>query len=335
MARLDPAVARVRAAVRSGLPDLEPGTQVLVACSGGADSLALTDATLHVARSTAWSVGAIVVDHGLQPDSAEVASRVADLVGGLGCSPVHVAAVEVGSQGGPEGAARSARYAALDGYEADAVLLGHTRDDQAETVLLGLARGSGTRSVAGMRPVSGRYRRPLLAIPRSVTRQYCDARGLPVWDDPHNADPTFKRVRVRSELLPLLDDVLGPGVVAALGRTGELAGRDADALDAWADDVYAKVAASPGPGSPGHSGSGIDAALDLELLVQLPIAIQSRVIRMAAIEAGCPAQELTADHVDAVFRLVGQWHGQAGVDLPGHVQATRTGKTVALTKMHP
>jgi tRNA(Ile)-lysidine synthase len=335
MARLDPAVAQIRNAVRLGLADLEPGARILVACSGGADSLALTEATLCIAGHTAWSVGAVVVDHGLQPDSATVATRVAEIAKGLGCDPVHVVAVAVGHEGGPEGAARAARYAALDAYDVEAVLLGHTRDDQAETVLLGLSRGSGVRSVAGMRAVSGRYRRPLLDIPRSATRRYCAALGLPVWDDPHNIDPTYKRVRVRSEVLPLLDDVLGPGVVDALARTGELARRDADALDAWAHQVYDDITTGPSSSRPGTvradssatRGSSVDASskpsLDIDALDDLPIAVQCRVVRTAAIEAGCPQQELTAGHVDAVLRLVDAWHGQDGVDLPGHIRAMR------------
>jgi tRNA(Ile)-lysidine synthase len=333
MARLDPAVAQIRNAVRVGLADLEPGARILVACSGGADSVALTEATLCIARHTAWSVGAVIVDHGLQTDSAAVATRVGEIAKGLGCDPVHVVAVAVGHDGGPEGAARAARYAAIDAYDVEAVLLGHTRDDQAETVLLGLSRGSGVRSIAGMRAVSGRYRRPLLAIHRSATRRYCDVLGLPVWDDPHNVDPTYKRVRVRSEVVPLLDDVLGPGVVDALARTGELARRDADALDAWADEVYDDVTTGPSTSRSGivsadssaMSGSSVDASLslDIDALDDLPIAVQCRVVRTAAIEAGCPPQELTAGHVDAVLRLVDAWHGQDGVDLPGHIRTVR------------
>jgi tRNA(Ile)-lysidine synthase len=166
-----------------------------------------------------------------------------------------------------------------------------------------------------MRAVSGRYRRPLLGISRSTTRRYCDVLGLPVWDDPHNVDGRYKRVRVRSELLPLLDDVLGPGVVDALARTGDLARRDADALDAWSAEAYGKL----------KVGSG---EIDIAGLAAIPAAVQCRVIRTAAIEAGSPPQELTAGHVDAVLRLIDAWHGQVGVDLPGRVRAARVGNVL-------
>ena len=135
----------------------------------------------------------------------------------------------VGTAGGREAAARTARYAALDAV-ADAlgrdVLLGHTLDDQAETVLLGLGRGSGPRSIAGMRPRSGRYLRPLLGVRRATTEAACRALGLDCWDDPHNDDRALQRVRLRREVLPLLEDVLQGGVAEALARTAVLtAGR--------------------------------------------------------------------------------------------------------------
>ncbi|NEC77799.1 tRNA lysidine(34) synthetase TilS, partial [Streptomyces sp. SID7958] len=133
------------------------------------------------------------------------------------------------------------RYAALDAaaerHGATAVLLGHTRDDQAETVLLGLARGSGIRSLSGMAAVSGadgRYRRPFLQLDRQTARRACMVQSLPVWDDPHNADPAFTRSRLRHEGLPALEKALGKGVVEALARTAQLSRDDADALDAWA-----------------------------------------------------------------------------------------------------
>ena len=241
-----PAVAAVRSAVRRSLADVDPGSVVLVACSGGSDSCALAAATAFEASRAGWTTAAVTVDHGLQPGSDEQAARVAAFLRGLGFDPVEVAAVSVGGPGGPEAAAREARYAALDDAAtrlgAAVVLLGHTRDDQAETVLLGLARGSGARSLSGMpeRARRGLYRRPLLGLDRSVTRAACAALDLAVWDDPHNADPAYARVRVRREVLPVLERELGPGISAALARTAELLRDDADALDAWADRAYAE-----------------------------------------------------------------------------------------------
>jgi tRNA(Ile)-lysidine synthase len=319
-----PAVAAVRAAVRAALADLEPGDRVLVACSGGADSTALAAATAFEARRRGWQAGGITVDHGLQPGSAERAERVAALLRELGLSPVEIATVSVSGAGGPEAAARRARYAALDAaarrHAARAVLLGHTRDDQAETVLLGLARGSGARSLAGMpaRSPDGRYRRPLLTLDRSVTRDACAAAGLPVWEDPHNADPAYTRVRVRQRVLPLLERELGPGVAAALARTADLLRADADALDLWADRAYGECLASEAVGS-----DSARVVLEVDRLATLPAAVRRRVLRRAALRAGSPGTDLFAYHVAAVEALVTDWRGQAWIDLPGRVRVGR------------
>src|SRR5580765_8209334 len=222
-----PAVAEVRLAVRELLRGRTG--PVAVACSGGADSLALAAATAFVAQRLGIVAGLITVDHGLQDGSAVQAARVAAIGYELGLDPVAVVRVDVGTAGGPEGAARDARYAALAASGAD-VLLGHTLDDQAESVLLGLGRGSGARSIAGMRAVDGRWLRPFLGLRRATTVAACAALGLEPWADPHNADPAFRRVRLRGEVLPLLEDVLAGGVADALARTADLVRADADAL---------------------------------------------------------------------------------------------------------
>src|SRR6266568_4571332 len=227
-----PAVAEVRRAVRAALPT--EGC-VLVACSGGGDSLALAAATAFECRDRAAAL--ITVDHGLQPGSADQAAAVAAVGYEMGFDPVEIVPVTVHAAGGPEAAARAARYAALDAA-AEAlhatVLLGHTRDDQAETVLLGLGRGSGPRSIAGMRPLDPPWARPLLGVSRLTTVAACARLGLTPWTDPHNADPRFTRVRLRTEVLPLLEDVLSGGVAEALARTAAQVREDNDALDALA-----------------------------------------------------------------------------------------------------
>lgn len=308
-----PAVAAVRAAVRFAVRDLAPGDLILVACSGGADSLALAAATAFEARRDGRRAGAVTVDHQLQAGSADRAVALAEALTGLGLDPVEVATVVVGPGGGPEAAARAARYGALDAAAdrlgAAAVLLGHTRDDQAETVLLGLARGSGARSLAGMAARSGRYRRPLLGLDRTVVRSA--AAGLDSWDDPHNADQSFGRSRVRHSALPALEEALGPGVAAALARTAALLRADADALDAWADQAAEQMY------------DGAAGGLDVPTLAGLPAAVRTRVLRRAALDAGCPASDLSAGHVAEVDRLVSDWHGQGPLDLPGQVSAAR------------
>jgi tRNA(Ile)-lysidine synthase len=306
-----PAVAAVRAAVRTAVRDLAPGDLVLVACSGGADSMALAAATAFEAPRTGLRAGAVTVDHRLQRGSAGRAAALVGLLTGLGLDPVEVVTVAVGRQGGPEAAARSARYKGLgdtaDRLGAATVLLGHTRDDQAETVLLGLGRGSGARSLAGMAARHGRYRRPLLDLDRTVVR--AAAAGLDTWDDPHNADPSFGRSRVRHAALPALEDALGPGVAAALARTASLLRADADALDDWAGQAYDDARGAEG--------------LDALALGALPVAVRSRVLRRAAIDMGSPAGDLSAGHVAEMDRLLTDWHGQGPLDLPGQVSATR------------
>ncbi|MBQ0985331.1 tRNA lysidine(34) synthetase TilS [Streptomyces sp. F63] len=295
---------------------------VLAACSGGADSVALASALSFEAPKLGIRAGGVTVDHRLQPGSDQRAAEVATRLRELGLDPVETVAVDVGRTGGPEAAARDARYAALDAvadrYGARAVLLGHTRDDQAETVLLGLARGSGIRSLSGMAAVSGRdgrYRRPFLRLDRQTARTACLAQSLPVWDDPHNSDPSYTRSRLRHEGLPALEKSLGKGVIEALARTAQLSRDDADALDVWADDAERSVRSRP-------SGTGPD-GLDVAKLAALPPAIRRRVLRRAAIAAGSPAGSLFARHIEEMDRLVTDWHGQGALNLPGRVEVLR------------
>ena len=317
MTGLPAEVAEVRFAIRAALADLTPGALVLAAVSGGPDSLALAAGLAFEAPRSGVRAGAVVVDHRLQPGSAAVAADVAARLVELGLEPVVIEAVDVGRQGGPEAAARTARYAALEAaasrFGAVAVLLGHTLDDQAETVLLRLARGSGARSLAGMPARSGWFRRPLLGVSRRTTAACCAASGLTPWQDPHNADPGFARVRVRSFALPALEQAVGPGVTEALARTADLLRDDDDALEAWAD----RLSADASVGGPPEAG------LDATVLAAAPAAVRRRVLRRAVVAAGVPPGALTAGHLYAVDALVARWHGQGGVGLPGGVVAER------------
>ncbi|GAA3608984.1 tRNA lysidine(34) synthetase TilS [Microlunatus ginsengisoli] len=314
MARRDLGPARLRLvnALRRCL--VAGDRALLVACSGGADSLALADAAVVVGRRRELPVSAVVVDHGLQPGSAAVADRAADLLGGLGVADIGVVRVDVVDAGsGPEAAARSARRTALLAA-ADAVgatvLLGHTRDDQAETVLLGLARGSGTRSLSGMAVRSGRFLRPFLGIPRSVTVAACAEGGVEPWQDPHNIDPTYVRSRVRHRVLPVLEAELGPGMAEALARTAAQARADADLLDALAREAAGRLV--PGDG------------LDCAGLERLPGPLRRRVLLGWLAE--CGARDLGQAHIEAVEALVVDWHGQGAVDVPGLAVVRRDGR---------
>ncbi|MEU3204996.1 tRNA lysidine(34) synthetase TilS [Streptomyces cyaneofuscatus] len=304
---------------RPALRDRPAAPLVLVACSGGADSMALASALAFEARKLGVRAGGITVDHNLQPGSGLRAAEVVTRLAAMDLDPVEAVAVHVGREGGPEAAARDARYAALDAaaerHGAAAVLLGHTRDDQAETVLLGLARGSGIRSLSGMAAASGpagRYRRPFLQLDRQTARKACLVQSIPVWDDPHNIDPAYTRSRLRHEGLPALEKALGKGVVEALARTAQLSRDDADALDTWAAEAELAVRDETG-------------GLECAKLYVLPPAVRRRVLRRAVIEAGAPAGSLFARHLEEVDRLITGWRGQRAINLPGRVEARRQG----------
>lgn len=313
-----PAVADVRRAVRVAISALPSGAVVLVAASGGADSMALAAATAFVSERAGVRPIAVVVDHQLQTESGSVAKRAADQLTRLGFERVHVCAVIVDGSGGPEAAARTARYAAIDAVAdevgAAAILLGHTLDDQAESVLLGLARGSGAGSIKGMSESSGRYCRPLLNISRAETRRVCAELSLDVWDDPHNEDEAFTRVRVRRKVMPVLESELGPGVTGALARTARLLQADDAALHEWATEVRVKAQLEVEDGL----------ALDADVLEQAPKAVRMRVIRAALLELGVPGGDLRASHLSDVDALVGDWKGQGEVHLPGSIGASRS-----------
>ena len=330
--RLTPAVADVRRAVRTGLAAAAPAPAalVLVALSGGPDSLALAAATAFEAPRAGLRAGAVVVDHGLQEGSATVAAAAAETARALGLDPVLVRRVHVSAGGGPEDAARTARYAALDEALRETgsghLLLGHTLDDQAETVLLGLARGSGPASLRGMavdtpaRAGGGaRYLRPLLGVHRSTTVAFCSDSGLRPWTDPHNSDPAYLRVRVRDRVLPALERELGPGVADALARTAEQLREDADALDRFAAEWAEEVAGATDDGR---------LTLDVGGLAANPPALRQRILRFAA--AGEFGVSLSRAHTLAISALVTDWHGQGEVAVPG-VRVERQGGLLVFT----
>ncbi|MGC0141381.1 tRNA lysidine(34) synthetase TilS [Pseudactinotalea sp. Z1732] len=363
MPTMPPGTAAVRGAVRTLLrrrleeSALVPRDLVMVACSGGADSLALAAATAFVAPRLGLRAGAVSVDHGMQPGSAQVSATAIEACAGLGLEPalVYRARPDVPGGLGPEATARALRYEALERAARDtgaaAILLGHTLDDQAETVLLALARGSGTRSLAGMDPVRGPYLRALLGVRRAQTEAACAEAGLTPWHDPANTaegpwrtadDAPLPRAALREQVLPALSRVLGPEVIGALGRTADLARADADLLDELARELGARAEQAPGevsttsaPRSAARSGgvsptqaghcpdrAGV-VVLAVAVLAQGPTALRTRVLRAAAVRAGSPAGSLNAAHVQAVDALLTHWRGQGPIHLPGGVRAVR------------
>lgn len=320
MPSLSPVIAEIRLAVRTALADLPQGSTVVVALSGGADSLALAAATAFEGPKLGLRVASLTVDHGLQDDSDAVAARAARTAASLGLDALIVR-VEVGDEGGPEAAAREARYRVLKDAAADvgasAVLLGHTLDDQAETVLLGLARGSGAASLQGMAPVRAdddglRWLRPLLGVRRETTRAFCAASDLEAWDDPHNSEQRFARVRVRERVLPVLESELGPGIAEALARTAEQLREDAAAFDEMIHETIEDIVE--------HAEAGI--SVSVAALAANPAALRNRIIRLVVdSEFGV---SLTRLQTLEVARLATDWSGQGPIDLPG-CSASRLG----------
>ena len=313
------ATLAIRQAVR---PWVESAShRILLGVSGGADSMALAVGTVAEAKIAGIEVIAIIIDHQLQSNSAEVASKARIQLLDLGCDGVDLIPVSIEITDGMESSARRARYAAFDSainrYQPDYFFLAHTKNDQAESVLLGLARGSGTRSLSGIAEVNGKFIRPLLAIDRATTEATCLENSLTVWEDPHNSDLAYSRVRVRKEILPLMESHLGPGIIDALARSAAILREDADALDTLAEEFL----------------SGQDSQdLPVELLEGLPKAIRIRVLRSAIYSAGAPMGSLGADHLAPVEALVTNWHGQGEISLPGGVKVLRISGRLSLSQ---
>jgi tRNA(Ile)-lysidine synthase len=317
------AVPAVRNAVRIWLENYEAGDTILVAVSGGADSLALAHALSVESKEYVISVIGVTIDHQLQEQSGAQAEKVKLQLIEFGVDCV-IKKVTVDIKDGLEASARTARYEALQEVakekNAVAVFLGHTRDDQAETVLLGLARGSGTRSLSGMAHHNGLYIRPLLEITRIQNEQYCEELKLQYWSDPHNQNPEYSRVRVRNDALPALEKSIGPGIAEALARSAQLLRDDADALDHWAkrEEIHLDLA-----------------DLDCAHLESLPRAIRTRIIRTAVYAAGAPAGMVTLEHVSAVEALISAWSGQGALNLPGGVKVERISGRLSFLQHRP
>ena len=320
--KLTPAVAEVRRLVRSALVSYGASSQdvVLVACSGGPDSMALAAALAFEGPKLNLRIGAVIVDHGIQPETAAVAENTKTELESLGFDLVEIKRVMLGEVGGMEAAARTARYEAIDEVANDLnakfVLLGHTLGDQAETVLLGLTRGSGGKSLSGMAELNGRYLRPLLSVTREMTLDVCAATDIPIWNDPHNVDPRFTRVRVRQAVLPVLEQELGPGIAEALARTAESLREDNDVLDELATNAFSELAKQ----------GATSVSLRIDGIKELKPAIRLRVYRLAGDVFGAYFHR---SHVVEIDRLITDWHGQKPLALPS-VRVERKGEEIVL-----
>ena len=316
-----PALLELRQAVRFWFEKLEPNSKVCIGVSGGADSLALAAAAKLESKNFSIDLVAVIVDHGLQANSAEIAEFAKQQLIKLGFQDIFVGKANVQITDGLEASARRARYKvfqqAIETYNPNTFLLGHTKNDQAEGVLLGLARGSGTKSLSGMQEVSGIFVRPLLGIDRATTEIACHESNIEYWVDPHNSNQDFTRVRVRDNILPLLENDIGPGIIDALARSAKILREDATALDEWAENVFRQV-------------EPMD--IEISILTTLPVAVRSRVLRMAIYAAGAPAGSISAAHLEPIEAFVSDWRGQGHTSLPGGVKVCRISGRLSLSK---
>jgi len=311
-----PSLWEIRKAVKPWIAD--SSQTILFGCSGGADSMALALALFLEANQT--KVIPVVVDHGLQDGSAQITSQTISKLKEIGYTQVETAVAQVKITDGLEASARRARYQIfnqfIDTYRPKYFILAHTLNDQAETVLLGLARGSGARSLSGMAVENNIYVRPLLKISRQTTVAACHEGGIEIWSDPHNDDLRFARVRARKNALPILEENLGPGITEALVRSADLLRDDADALDSFALEYFAQT-------DPLN--------LSVNELERLPRAIRTRVLRLAIYQAGAPAGSLSAEHINGAEALISDWHGQKELSLPGDVKLLRNSGRITLS----
>ena len=304
-------------AVNHLLKNFEPADNILVACSGGADSLALAWTSQVVAKRLGLNLICVIIDHQLIKESAQVALEAKIKCENFGIEKVVIKQIEVKeNKEGLEAAARKARYEAFEQltieFDAKAVLLAHTQDDQAETMLMRLTRGSGAKSLSAMKEVSGKYLRPFLHIRKFELVNALEKEGITYWQDPANTDYKFLRAKVRHELMPKLIEVLGQSAIESLDKTSDLLKEDNDALDLIAQENYDKL----------------NKELKVENLEEYPAAIRKRIIKIAALEAGVISGPFSYEHIEAIDALVTNWRGQGNVDLPGFIQASRVNQTI-------
>ncbi|MFZ9212486.1 MAG: tRNA lysidine(34) synthetase TilS [Candidatus Nanopelagicales bacterium] len=304
-------------AVNNLLKDFEPADNILVACSGGADSLALAWTSQVVTKRIGLNLIAVIIDHQLIKESSQVAQEAKKKCEDFGIEKVVIKQIQVKDDNdGLEAAARKSRYEAFEElvneFNAKAVLLAHTQDDQAETMLMRLTRGSGAKSLSAMKEVSGKYLRPFLHIRKQVLVDALEKENISYWQDPANTNYKFLRAKVRHELMPKLIEVLGDSAIDSLDRTSELLKEDNEALESIALESYEKL----------------NKELKVQDLEKLAAAIRKRVIKIAALNSGVTPGPFSFEHIEAIDALVTNWRGQGNVDLPGFIQASRVDQTI-------
>lgn len=313
---------------------------VLVACSGGRDSLALTALSAIVCASRGLRCAVVIVDHHMQAHSTEIAKEAANRCVQVGVDRkyVYLESVNVKDSGeGEESAARSARYEAIikvaNANKAAVVLLAHTANDQAETVLMGLKDSAGLEAVAGMKAITQRqnvrFARPIIELTREDTTGICEDLGIAWWDDPTNGDNISKtqelcenyplRSRIRHTLMPYLSHFLKANMVTLLSKGAKLAQDDLDYINSKVDEAYSKVTII-------DENEQI-VSLEAKKLEQYHPAIRRRIIARA-LTALC--LRFSSSHVQAIDELCTNWHGQKPFSLPNHYEASRRAKHIVI-----
>ena len=313
---------------------------VLIACSGGRDSLALTALSVIVCASRGIRCGVVIVDHHLQPHSTEIANTAAKhcLQSGIDEKYVYIQSVNVEDSGeGEESAARNARYQAIidvaKKQQAAAVLLAHTANDQAETVMMGLKDSAGLEAVAGMKAVTLRqnvlFARPLIKLSREDTTGICEDLGISWWDDPTNGDDISQneelsenyplRSRVRHTLMPYISRFFNANMVTLLSRGAEIARDDLDYINSQVDEASSQVME--------FDKNAKTVRLKADKLAQYHPSIRRRIIVRALSELGL---RFSSSHVSAVDELCTKWHGQKPFSLPNYYEATRLSRNIVI-----
>lgn len=302
-----------RQAIKSSLSSLDSSDHVGFGCSGGADSLALLVAlsTLYK-KERAKQVHVIIVNHQLQEITDEISENTAKVASSYGFVP-HIIPVDiVETSKGMESDARTARYAAfenaIDKYSLQAFLIGHTKTDQAEQVFLGLLRGSGTRSLSGIRKTRGVYQRPFIdSLSREDTQKVCEENNLDYWCDPHNDVLEYKRVSVR-KMIKNVEKSTGQNIVEPLVRTAQISAEDAEALDFYAEISYTKAE---------------EADWNVEILNNMPTAVRKRIYRKKLVELGANSESIGFKITNRIDELITSWHGQKEIYISNGVQVIR------------
>ena len=310
---------QLAAAIETALADYS-GVWVIVACSGGPDSVALALTTANLAAKHNWKLTVVIVDHGWSELSAANAQFAADQLKAHGVTNIEIIVAEPTPAENREAAAREIRYAILQRKSEELngapVLLGHTKDDQAETVLMRLVRGSGSKALAGMAPVRGIFIRPLLELDRSIVHAAIPE-TVSVIEDPANADDSYLRVRVRKSVLPVMQAELGDDVISGLVRSAQLLRIDSEYFVAETETQFANCS--------------VEDDLDVVELEKRHAAIRTRVIQHWLIHAGVPSGSLHQIHIKTVEELVTNWHGQKEINLPGGFKVKRSGKRLTIS----